>query len=77
MVKRKAKSKKRKKFYIEIKTNKRWKKVQLLSDKGAHLLVKLETGEIIKRRPSLPIHWGKTKKIQKKVQLDVYNSSIR
>lgn len=70
MVKKKKfhkKKKKKKKFFIEIRTNKGWKKVQLLKDISGYLLVKLPCGEIIKRRSFNKIKWGKTKRIRKKV----------
>lgn len=60
MSKKKNKNKK-KKIYIEIRTNKKWKLVQLLADRGSYLLVKLPTGEVIRRKSASKIHWGKTR----------------
>jgi hypothetical protein len=61
--KRKKKRKRKKKFIIEIRTNRGWQRVVLLKNTGSHLIVKCLNGEILRRKTSSRVRWGKTKLI--------------
>jgi len=56
--------KKKKKWIVEIKTNRYgWYRVELLSiNKGGTITVKLPSGEIVTKNTQ-HIHWGKTKRV--------------
>ena len=59
------KRKRKKKFIIEIRTNRGWKRVELLDSTGPCVLVKCINGEILRRKFTSRIRWGKTKLILK------------
>ena len=60
---KKKKRKRKKKFIIEIKTNRGWKRVELLKNTGTFLIVKCLNGEILRRKFNSRVRWGKTKMI--------------